>query len=290
MAEGRWRLRLPDALALLALAAAGGGTATARAALVVHRTQAPVSKIQCSQLQDAILDQNPKCQPVMFGGDWSGCTCMIPLPANVDQMPNMVYDPYMPDLSASPTVSNFPAIRGLPPPANPAMVYNPPPMGAACPFSNACGKKGGFNCVGYDSFGFSSAHIAEYSAATAYMKVMSCSYIMDKGGKFTVPPKVQAMWRVQNLRKDAIAGYAEKLDVVCPKLPDGTTVRDFCQALSKTRNKCYWTWKELTHTCSKATPPYGHQPGSQGYRICPHECEEANHKGYKPDNYGALKG
>jgi len=235
------------------------------------------------------MELNPSCKPQSFGSEWSGCTCQVPLPQNVDQMPNMAYDPFMPDLSKSETVSSFPPIVGLAPPANPATLYSAPPMPAACPFSGACGKAGGFGCVGYDSFGFSSAHLAEYSANLAYLKVMSCSYMMKNDGEFTIPPKVKSMQRVQQLRADAKDSYKQTLDVVCPQLPAGTRLADFCQALSKSRDLCYQTWGELTKTCSKATPPMGHGAGSQGYRICPMECEKPNHAGYKPDAYGALK-
>lgn len=287
----RWMQR---ALALLSL------TGSAQAAVVLRghaqeessKASVPlaVGPSECQALQDAILfDPKPTCRASEFASEWLGCTCEIPLPANLDQLPNMGYDPYAIDTSSGKAKNGYTSLSFLPPPANPAMPYNAPPMPAECPFAHACGANGGFNCVGFDSFGFTSAHIAEYSPAATYLRTMSCSYMMKKDGTFKVPAKVKSYKRMKQQRDDVDMAAKQTLDAVCPGLPSGTTLNDFCQALFQKRSTmCEWTWAELTKPCSKATPPIGAAASTQGFHLCPFECEDPHHTGYGPGNYKAA--
>mmetsp|Transcript_69748 Transcript_69748/g.179849 ORF Transcript_69748/g.179849 Transcript_69748/m.179849 type:complete len:288 (+) Transcript_69748:2-865(+) len=278
-------------LALLLLAGIAGFRAV-QAALVLRqqgrRQASPIGAPQCEQLQEAILEANPTCQAAEFAEEWFGCTCEIPLPRNVDQLPNMALDPYALEALPGSVKFGLPPREAMPPPSNPALPYQPQPMEAECPFAAACGASGGFNCVGFDSFGFSSVHLAPYTPSTAYLKTMSCSYMMGKGGQFTIPAKVKSFHRMQEQRDKAQEAYRLKLNAVCPGLPAGTSLGDFCQALFSRQDMCQLTWATMTKTCQQAPPPIGFTASTQGFHLCPFECETPSHTGYGPEQYKSM--
>mmetsp|Transcript_35565 Transcript_35565/g.101267 ORF Transcript_35565/g.101267 Transcript_35565/m.101267 type:complete len:195 (-) Transcript_35565:168-752(-) len=145
----------------------------------------PVGPLECHLLERSMKVKVIKCKPASFAKKWEGCTCRIPLPSSVHQMPDTFYDPYALEIPISFSMTTFSPLTTQPPASSPAAPYSPPTTPAACPFSRRCA--GSTPCVGFDSWGFQEVRMSRYTPASGFFNEITCNYINDGTASFTEP-------------------------------------------------------------------------------------------------------
>jgi len=201
------------------------------------------------------------------------------LPASINPQPANFYNPFLVDVPPDPNVPLPAAMPTVPPPSNPMMPFVAPMMPPVCPFSNACADPNSFDCVGYNSWGFAEARLADYSPAAAHLNSASCDYFMKPYALFKVPDKMAALWHLNVKLGKVFNAYAEPLVLKCRK-EDVTspTWEGWCQEQVKTRGvPCSIDWTNFTmrldnKDCQAAPPLDGFDARSRIAEVCPLEC------------------
>jgi len=233
----------------------------------------------CALLEKAIIT-NPgaKCTHIIISTNVDACDCYVSLPGYQYSEPNWLYDPFAPNIPAdpdTPAVGGFPT---MPPPAskNPGIPFlpltriNPP-----CPFAATCGDN--FDCVGVDSWGFSTVQKGKWNAAMGPqgLNTMNCFYLTAPGGEFKVPKKIEAFWYLQQKRGQVQDFYMnEAISVQCT---DETTTDPhyvFCEDYVLYLGfSCEIRWQDLFQgNCIAAPAPPSFTGLSPLGEICPMEC------------------
>merc|ERR1719161_1047661 len=106
------------------------------------------------------------------------------LPASINPQPANLYNPFLVSVPPDPNIPVVAAMPTVPPPSNPMQPYVAPMMAPECPYMAACANADDFECVGHNSWGFATAHIADYSPAAAALNSASCSFTMKPYGRF----------------------------------------------------------------------------------------------------------
>lgn len=141
-----------------------------------------------------VVNPKPKCQHIVMASNKDGCNCFINLPGSINPMPDTLQNPWAVQVPPSDAnAPDFAALPTVPPPANPLTPFNAPMMVPSCPFSKKCAE-GDEECVGFNTWGFSSASMGRYSPASSFGNSINCFYIAEPYDRFAVPKKVQAVW------------------------------------------------------------------------------------------------
>lgn len=233
----------------------------------------------CKILEMAIIvDPPPRCYHAVLAANWDACQCTIDLPPSINPQPNTLFDPYALTLTPDPDVPTMAPVPTLPPPSNPLMPYNAPMMVPSCPYKDPCGPNATFDCVGYDTWGFSVVQEGGYQPASRFFNNIICSYIMKPYDSFKVPEKVQALFRMQTRNNEVLGHYKTNMILRC-KDQSGLQVisnswGDTCQEqVFRLKVDCGMSWSQLwTGSCAKAPPPDGFQDISSLGELCPLEC------------------
>lgn len=282
---------------------APAGVAPAPAPAVVAPAPAPlppakfpvIGDEECQVLQEAIVvEPKASCRHVVFSAveRLDGCTCSIVLPASINPMPNNLYDPWAIDVAPDPDLPLPPTPPTVPPPSNPMQPYIAPMMAPECPFAKSCAKPDDFGCVGYNSFGFSEAHMAPYSPAASHLNQISCSYFMALRSTFQIPSKVGTFAMILAKRKQVEEDYEKPF--VIPQVLDGfggkgepmkgipcagkeieKTWREFCfNRVSEKNWPCSIKYTAIMESekCVGAPAPTGFLISSTLKEMCPLEC------------------
>lgn len=236
-----------------------------------------VGESDCKIFEEAIILQpNASCELLNFTNS-SGCTCRIVLPRNIVPMPDLLLDSG--DDGNQTTNASVPTLEPIPPeappPSNPLQPYSPPVMPPECPFDVSCSAAKLSSCVGFDSWGFSKVQMSPYSAASAYLNEISCSYLMMPDSRFKVPERVKSFWEWEK-SKDAPASPKNLEKVLCGCISTAVVSVDFCRAaVYHSKIPCIQTWKEATDgRCSvTVSPPLGFLSTSLLSEMCYSECE-----------------
>mmetsp|Transcript_84197 Transcript_84197/g.146208 ORF Transcript_84197/g.146208 Transcript_84197/m.146208 type:complete len:408 (+) Transcript_84197:113-1336(+) len=276
---------------------APGGVAPAPAPAVAPIPAPPppakfpvIGSDECQVLQEAIVvEPRATCRHVIFQEGLDGCTCSMVLPASINPMPNNLYDPFAMDVPPDPDLPVPPMPPTVPPPGNPMQPYIAPMMAPECPFAKACAKANDFDCVGYNSFGFSEAHMAPYSPAASHLNQISCSYFMALRSEFRIPSKVESLGKILEKRKKVELSYQrsfvvpEVLDdygdaiggIPCAGRKIESTWKLFCEKrVSKKNWPCSTKYKSIMERekCVGAPAPTGFLVNSTLGEMCPLEC------------------
>lgn len=206
--------------------------------------------------------------------------CTISLPPSINPMPDNLFNPFAQPIPPDPDIPVFPSPPTVPPPSNPLQPYNAPMTVPQCPFQDACGKRAGFDCVGFDSWGFSSVKMAHYSPASRFFNSITCSYIMKPYDRFKVPEKVTALWKLQEKRGLVVGHYNTDLTLICKDQNFTNTWGKMCnEQVFRLKIDCGVPWSGLWQgSCSKAPPPAGFNATSSLGEFCPRECGYKEHE------------
>jgi len=235
-----------------------------------------MDEVQCKVLEEAILlDPRPTCQHARFASNWDGCSCQIPLPSSINPLPDNLYNPFVQAFPPDPSIPSFPALPTMPPPSNPLQTFVAPMMIPGCPFASKCLTPDDFDCVGFNSFGFSEVSKANFAPASAFLNSISCSYIMKPYDRFIIPKKVQAMQRLRVKLAKAEDHYNEELSYVC----NGNNITmpwgKFCLNTTSQAMPCTTPWLAIWGVKCGSTmpkPPNGFFRTSTIQDMCPFEC------------------
>jgi len=234
-----------------------------------------IGPTECKLLENAIvMEPAAKCTHVRFSSNWDGCDCFIHMLGTHQAMPVLDYNPWMQTIPADPSVPGFPGMPTFPPHSNGAMPYSPPAMPTFCPFQDACGDKG-FDCVGYDSFGFHEVRMGKYSPASRYFNSINCFYIMKPYDKWALPKKVESFWYLQQKRAHVEDFYlTEMIEVKCKSEVVTDQWHVFCEDyIFFLKFSCDHPWWQLfTGDCKGAPPPGDFPPHVTLGDVCPFEC------------------
>jgi len=226
-----------------------------------------------------LVDPPATCKHVIFAANVDGCTCTSVLPASINPLPANFYNPYLIDIPPDPNVPVPKSMPTVPPPSNPMMPFVAPMMPPTCPFLSACADPDSFDCVGHNSWGFSEAHIAEYSPAAAALNTVSCTYMMKPYARFKVPNRVVSLWhlnaklvKVFDRMSDPFTMFCAGENVTAPSL------EFFCKdQLQRLGLPCTMAWANVTKNhqaekCKYAPAPDGFEIDSTLAELCPLEC------------------
>merc|ERR1712139_552567 len=143
----------------------------------------------------------------------------------------------------------------------------------------ACANADDFECVGHNSWGFATAHIADYSPAAAALNSASCSFTMKPYGRFKVPEKVAALWDLNARLKKVFARMSDPMTLQCKdQNVTSATMQLWCRdQVGRLAVPCDAIWEKLTKRhadkkCWNAPPPDGFQIDSSLAEVCPLEC------------------
>jgi len=239
-----------------------------------------IGQDECELMQEGFLVSPPAvCTHVVFAKNVDGCSCTMVLPANINPQPANFYNPWLIDIAPDPNVPVPRSMPTVPPPSNPLQPFIPPMMPVVCPFSAACADPNAFECVGHNSWGFSSAHVADYSPAAAALNTASCTYMMKPYDRFKVPEKVISLWhlnaklvKVFDSMSDPFTMFCSGENVTAPSL------QFFCKdQLKRLGLPCDMPWNEVTkkhqaQKCAHAPAPDGFEIDSTLADLCPLEC------------------
>jgi hypothetical protein len=239
-----------------------------------------ISQDECALLQEGFLVSPPaKCQHVVFGENLDGCTCTMVLPASINPQPANFYNPILVDVAPDPNIPVPQSMPTVPPPSNPAMPFVAPMMPPECPFMSPCADPDSFDCVGFNSWGFAEAHLADYSPAAAALNTASCTYMMKPYARFKVPNRVASLWhlnsklvKVFDRMSDPVTFHCMGRKVTAPSLQ--YLCKDQLQRLGL---PCDTAWsdavkKHQVKECHDAPAPDGFKRDSTLAELCPLEC------------------
>jgi len=247
---------------------------------VIHPAPLPpkipvISPTECGLLEKAIvMEPAAKCTHVRFSSNWDGCDCFLHLLGTHQVMPVLDYNPFAQTIPADPSVPGFPAPPTFPPPSNGAQPYAPPAMPTFCPFADSCAGKG-FDCVGFDSFGFAEVRMGRYSPASRYFNSINCFYIMKPYNQWLLPKKVEAFWYLQQKRANVEDFYlTEMIEVKCKSEVVTDQWHVFCEDyIFFLKFSCDHPWWQLFKGDCKGAPPPGDFPPQVTLGdVCPFEC------------------
>lgn len=235
---------------------------------------------ECELLQEGFLVDPPAtCKHAIFFDNVDGCSCSMVLPASINPQPANLYNPFLVSVPPDPNIPVVAAMPTVPPPSNPMQPFVAPMMPPACPFQNSCADPDDFECVGYNSWGFSEAHIAGYSPAAAALNAASCSFMMEPYGEFKVPEKMAALWHLNAKLKKVFERMSKPITLFCKKTNVTTaTMQDYCRdQTGRMGIPCDTEWSEVAKKhadpdCREALPPDGFEVDNTLAEICPLEC------------------
>lgn len=233
-----------------------------------------IGSTECGLLEKAMVVYAVRCSHVRFSTNWDGCDCFIHLPGNIVPQPKLDYNPFDAGVAPSAAVPGFPGMPTVPPPSSKTAPYNAPPMIPSCPYSNSCAD-GDFNCVGFNSFGFSEVRMGKYSPASRYFNSINCFFIMKPYDRWLVPKKIEAFWYLQMKRAHVQDFYlTESINVVCKDQTLSNAWHIFCEDYVFTlKFSCDTQWRDLfSGGCKGARPPKEFLMRTELGDICPFEC------------------
>jgi len=239
-----------------------------------------IGQDECSLLQEGFLVDPPaKCVHVILAENVDGCTCSTFLPGSINPQPANFYNPFLVDIPPNPDLPVPASMPTVPPPSNPMQPFIPPMMPPECPFMKKCGNPGAFECVGHDSWGFSEAHIADYSPAAAALNSMSCTYVMKPYARFKVPDKVSALWHLNAKLVKVFDRMSDPFNLFCTSTNVSyPSLQFFCKdQLQRMGLPCDAEWYKVTKQhmdkrCWDAPAPDGFVTDSTLAELCPLEC------------------
>jgi len=239
-----------------------------------------IGQDECSLLQEGFLvSPGASCSHVIFAGNIDGCTCTMTLPANVNPQPNSFQNPWLVSIAPDPSVPVPAAMPTVPPPSNPMQPFIPPAMPPVCPFSAPCPDPNSFDCLGFNSWGFSEHHIADYSPAAAALNSASCTYMMKPYARFKVPERVISLWHLNAKLVKVFDSMSEPFTMFCHgENVTAPTLEFFCKdQLKRLGLPCSTQWTDLTKKhqavkCRDAPAPDGFEFDSTLAELCPLEC------------------
>lgn len=237
--------------------------------------------LECELLEQAIIvDPKAHCWHAVLASNWDACMCSIPLPPSIVPQTDNLFNPYAQVIPPDPSIPTFAPQPTVPPPSNPLMPYNAPMMLPSCPFQAPCGPDGGFDCVGFDSFGFSEVNMVPYRPASRYLNSITCSYVMKPYDLFKVPDKVQAFWRMEFKHGEVLAFYDTDLTLKCTDQKFTNPWSSFCKdQVFRMKTDCGVPWSSLWKgTCKEAPPPANFTASSSLGEFCPLECGFKKHE------------
>lgn len=259
---------------------------SSRAAASVEESKPPskppkipvISDTECKLLQEAVvLEPKFECHHAVFSSNWDGCDCTFYLNGNDWPQPDLLFNPFQEAIAPSPDVPGIPMMPTLPPVMS---VWNthylpPPKLNPPCPLSNHCGKDGGFECVGYDSFGFSEVTKGKFSPASRYFNSINCFYIMKPYDQWNLPKKVEAFWYLQAKRAHVQDFYmGNDISIQCG--PETKTDKHFvfCEDfVFYLQFACETPWRMLFKgSCLGAPAPEHFSDTATLGEVCPFEC------------------
>lgn len=239
-----------------------------------------ISQEECDLFQEGFeVDPPAHCTHVVLANNIDGCNCNMVLPGNINPQPMNLYNPFIIEVPPNPNVPVPPSMPTVPPPSNPAMPYNPPMMPPECPFQKACADADDFKCVGFNSWGFGQAGLADYSPAAAALNTASCMYTMKPYGEFKVPKKMEALWHLNTKLVKVFNRLEKEFTLYCDE--ENVTISShttWCrEQVVKYKMPCTDTWqvvmkKSEVKACRLAPPPDGFDEESKLAELCPLEC------------------
>lgn len=226
-----------------------------------------------------MVDPPATCNHVIIADNVDGCTCTAVLPGSINPQPANFYNPFLVPIPPNPDIPMPAPMATVPPPSNPMQPFVPPMMPPECPFIGACADPNDFECVGHNSWGFSEAHIADYSPAAAALNSMSCTYLMKPYGLFKVPEKVASLWHLNAKLVKVFDRMSAPFTMFClKKNVTSQSLEFFCKdQLKRMMLPCDTSWKKLTNSlpdkdCKDALAPDGFEHDSTLAELCPLEC------------------
>jgi len=239
-----------------------------------------IGQDECKLFQEAFLvSPGASCNHVIFAGNMDGCTCTTVLPASINPQPAAFYNPWLVEITPDPSIPLPEPMATVPPPSNPMMPFIAPAMPPVCPFLASCPDPNSFDCVGFNSWGFADAKIADYSPAAAALNSVSCTYMMKPYMKFKVPERVVSLWKLNAKLVKVMDSMQEPFTMVCDgedsvKKP---SLEEFCKdQLGRLGSSCTTDWAGAAKTrgrkCRSSPAPDGFEFDSTLAELCPMQC------------------
>lgn len=240
-----------------------------------------MSQEECELFQEGFLvSPGAKCQHVIFAENVDGCTCTINLPASINPQATAgnLYNPFLPEIPPDPSVPLPQAMPTVPPPSNPLQPYLAPMMPPECPFITACGDPESFDCVGYNSWGFTEAGMSGYTPAAASLNMMSCSYLMKPYSEFKIPTRMKALWRLNAKQMKVFKRMNEPFLMKCvgQNVASASQLSWCNDKVNRMKFSCDKTWEDVAKAtakaCEAAPAPEGFATESTLADLCPTIC------------------